>query len=270
MSVSQTKAEIGFITGTGLYALPAGEGAEALEVTSGFGHAQVNLLQLGGKTVAHIARHGLGHRLLPNMINYRANLWAMLDLGVKLIVGTTVCGLMRPDDPLATPIIFDDLFFLDNRLPDGSTCTIYTEPGDPLRGHFIGAAFSPSVRDLLQQSAQTLGERCLDGGTYAQVNGPRFNTPVEIRFLQSLGVRAISQTAAAEAVLAAELEIPYALLGFGVDYAAGVKDPPTAPEELRANLDKAGALLSRVLTEAARLAQPDSIHFDTGVVFRFE
>ena len=262
-------AEIGFITGTGLYALEGGN-VQGLEVTSGFGHAVVSLMELGGKKVAHIARHGAGHRLLPNMINYRANMWAMMDMGVRLVVGTTVCGILRPEVPLGRLILFDDLFFPENRLPDGSACTMYTEPGDPRRGHFIGQPFSPGVRELIRSSAEALGGGMVDGGVYAQVSGPRFNTPAEIRFLQGVGVLAISQTAAAEAVLAAELEIPYALVGFGVDYAAGVKEPPTAPEELRANLEAAGREFSRLLAEIARRSEPESVRFDSGVVFRFE
>ncbi len=264
-------AEVGFITGTGLYALEGAENAQVFEVTSKFGHAEVTLLALGGARVAHIARHRAGHRLLPNMINYRANLWAMLDTGVRFIVGTTVCGVMRPEDPLATLILFDDLFFPDNRLPDGSACTIYVEPGDPRRGHFIGQQpFSPAVRSLVIESAQAAGQELLEGGTYAQVNGPRFNTLAETRFLRQLGIRAISQTAAAEAILAAELGIPYALVGFGVDYAAGVKEPPTPLEELRANLDKSGKVLNRLLVEVARRAGTRPVPFDSGTVFRFE
>jgi len=260
---------IGIITGTGLYTLERLEGQEVLEITTRFGHATLTVGRVGERSIAHLARHGEGHALLPNMINYRANLAALAEVGARAIFGTTVCGILRPELPLARPLIFDDLFFMDNRLPDGSLCTIYEEPGDPRRGHLIGGPFSPGLRYAALQAAERLGLEVVAGGAYAQVNGPRFNTRTEIAFLRQLGVTAVSQTAAAEAVLAGELEIPYALIGFGVDYASGVKEPPTSPEELTHNLSLASKTLADLVVEAASALDPSQATFDTGFVYRF-
>ena len=129
--------------------------------------------------------------------------------------------------------MFDDLHFLTNRLPDGSICTLFTEPGEKGRGHWIyEQPFSQPLREALLDGAEEAGHHVRDGGCYGHVDGPRFNTKTEIRMLRNCGVTVVSQTAGPETVLAGEAEIPYALLGYATDYANGVKAEATPVEEL--------------------------------------
>src|SRR5204863_6240352 len=118
-------------------------------------------------------------------------------------------------------VVFDDLHFSSNRLPDGSLCTFFLAPGDDERGHWIlqGGPFSAEIRAALLRTAPDRGYAALDGGAYGHVDGPRFNTPTEIAQLAACGVVAVSQTAGPETVLCGELELPFALIGFVTDYA---------------------------------------------------
>jgi 5'-methylthioadenosine phosphorylase len=88
-------------------------------------------------SVKFVRRHGRQHERLSSMVSHRATVWALREADCSAIVGTTVCGVVDPDLPLATAILFDDLFFPDNRLPDGSPCTFFDEPGEAGRGHYI-------------------------------------------------------------------------------------------------------------------------------------
>ena len=225
---------IGIITGSGTYALPDLDAQAPEAVDTPFGAAFVSEGRLGGAEVLHIARHGDGHRRISSQVTHRANIAALRDRGAEAILAVTVCGALDPDLELGTLIVFDDLHFLTNRLPDGSICTLHTEPGAPGRGHWIfDLPFAEPLRRALLDGAQEVAHPVRDGGCYGHVDGPRFNTRTEIRSLMQAGVTAVSQTAGPETVLAGEAKIPYALLGYATDYANGVKpDDPTPVAEL--------------------------------------
>lgn len=238
-------------------------------ISTAWGEVAVETGVLGGRRVAFVRRHGAGHTLLSSSVNHRANIAALAEVGVRAILATTVCGIVDPGQPLATALVFDDLFFPDNRLPEGGPCTFYNAPGDPRRGHYIfGSPFSPTLRAALLGAAAERAAAVRSGGTYAYALGPRFNTAAEIAWFRAAGACAVSQTAGPEAVLAGELEIPYALVGFGVDYANGVQPEPTPVELLNANIEASRSALVSIVAEAVASASEPS--FDTGFVYRFE
>jgi purine nucleoside phosphorylase len=225
---------IGIITGSGTYALPGLDAGPPGEVATPFGSALVTEGRYAGADVLHVSRHGEGHQRLSSQVEHRANIAALRDRGADAILAVTVCGALDPELELGTLIVFDDLHFLSNRLPDGSLCTLHAEPGASGRGHWIfDLPFAQPLRQALLDAARDIGHPVRDGGCYGHVDGPRFNTRSEIRALMRAGVTAVSQTAGPETVLAGEARIPYALLGYATDYANGVKpDEPTPVEEL--------------------------------------
>jgi purine nucleoside phosphorylase len=243
---------IGIITGSGTYALPALEAGAPTEFATRFGPARVTQGRLGGAEVLHVARHGEGHRLLSSQVAHQSNIAALRELGADAILAATVCGALDPDLELGTLLVFDDLHFLTNRLPDGSLCTLHTEPGAPGRGHWIfDRPFAQPLREALLAGAREVGSPVRDGGCYGHVDGPRFNTRTEIRALMQAGVTAVSQTAGPETVLAGEAKIPYALLGYATDYANGVKpEDPTPVEELVRLIEASTDTFARVLGAA--------------------
>lgn len=246
---------IGIITGSGTYALPGFEDASTSEVATAFGPVAVTSGTFAGADVLHVSRHLPGHPRLSNHVTHQANIAAFRDAGVDAILAVTVCGAVDPSVPLGSLIAFDDLHFLANRLPDGSLCTLHTEPGVPGRAHWVyGSPYSPLLRSALLASAAEGGFEIRDGGCYGHVDGPRFNTAAEIRSLAAVGVTAVSQTGGPETVLAGEAGIPYALVGYATDYANGVMQEDTAVEELMRLIEASKAVLATTLTGAvARL-----------------
>jgi len=259
---------LGIITGSGTYALAGFESAQAREITTRFGVVAVTEGRFAGVDVVHVSRHGVGHARLSSHVNHRANVLALRAAGAEAILAVTVCGAVDPDLPLGSLIVFDDLHFLVNRLPDGSICSLYAE-GEPGRGHWIfERPFSEPLRRALLAGAATVGQAAADGGCYGHVDGPRFNTRTEIRMLAGCGVSAVSQTAGPETVLAGEAELPYALLGYATDYANGVKDEPTPVSELIRLIEASTETFARTLAAAvAVLGGPVG---PTGSHFRFD
>ncbi|HMM48999.1 MAG TPA: MTAP family purine nucleoside phosphorylase [Miltoncostaeaceae bacterium] len=249
---------VGLITGTGLYDLPDLAERRALEVTTEHGTVEVATGRWGDVAIAHLPRHGRGHARLSHQVAARANVAALAQLGVVALVSTTVCGAVDPTLALGELIVFDDLHFPSNRLPDGSLCTLFTRPDTPGRGHWVyERPIAPEVRRRLLEGVRSTGSPVRDGGTYGHVDGPRFNTRSEIAQLAALGVSAVSQTAGPEVVLAGEARLPFALLGFVTDHANGVSDPPTPPQTVERMFRSSATVIAAALRAAVPgLADP--------------
>jgi purine nucleoside phosphorylase len=242
---------IGIITGSGTYAIPGLAAGEPRDVATPFGEARITHGRLSGIEVLHVSRHGEGHRRLSSAVTHQANIVALRDQGADAILAVTVCGALDPALELGSLVVFDDLHFMANRLPDGSLCTLHTEPGAPGRGHWIfDRPFAPELRDALVGGARDDGLPVRDGGCYGHVDGPRFNTRTEIRALQQAGVTAVSQTAGPETVLAGEAKLPYALVGYATDYANGVRDEPTPLDELIRLVEASTETFARTIASA--------------------
>lgn len=263
---------VGIITGSGTYALPGFDDPEPVAVRTPFGEASLTRGSYAGVEALHVSRHGAGHARLSNQVTHRPNVWALKELGATAVIACTACGALDPSIELGSLIVFDDLHFISNRLPDGSLCTFFEQPGDPLRGHWIlhGGPFSPELRDALLKAAAQAGHAARGSGAYGHVDGPRFNTPSEIAQLARCGVVAVSQTAGPETTLCGELELPYALLGYVTDYANEVKPgEPTAVETLIELMGHSTAIFADVLRAALpglSGARPSA----AGTVYRFE
>jgi purine nucleoside phosphorylase len=239
---------IGILTGSGTPWLFEGT-PETVETA--WGEATVTRGTFAGADVTHVSRHGEGHVRLSNHVTHRANIEALRLAGCDAVLAVTVCGAVDPTVELGSLIVFDDLHFVSNRLPDGSLCTFHDTPGDVRRGHWIYEdPYSPALRRALVAGAQEAGVQARDGGCYGHVDGPRFNTKSEIRGLATCGVTAVSQTAGPETVLCGEAELPFALLGYATDYANGVHDEPTPVERLLELIAASTAAFASVLTAA--------------------
>jgi 5'-methylthioadenosine phosphorylase len=261
--------KVGVLTGTGTYALDD-EGTAPERVPTPYGDALVGRGQSGEVEVLHISRHEEGHLRLSNQVAHRANIAALKELGADCVVAVTVCGAVDRTVPLGSLIVFDDLHFLANRLPDGSLCTFHDTPGRSGRGHWIfESPFSSALRSVLLDACIAAGVPARDGGCYGHVDGPRFNTRAEIRSLAQAGVSAVSQTAGPETVLCGEAELPYALLGYATDYANGVSDEPTPVEELLRLIGASKDVLRAVLGHALPKLAGTEIS-PPGLMYRFD
>jgi 5'-methylthioadenosine phosphorylase len=260
--------DIGIITGSGIYRLTGDPELHSVETR--FGVTEVAVTEAGPWTVGAISRHGTGHHHLPHTVPHQANLAALKRLGARAVLATTVVGAVNPSIRLGRPILFDDLFFPENLLPNGAACTIFTEPGDPGRGHLIqDEPFAPRLRRKMERAADSLGLEATVGGVYAHTSGPRFETRSEIRWLKSFGVAAVSQTCGPEAVLAGELELPYGLVGFPINYATGVAEPESE-QELRRQLALSAKTLPRLVLRTVEMLGEEDLAYDYGFLYRVE
>jgi 5'-methylthioadenosine phosphorylase len=258
---------VGIITGSGTEAWPGLDGPVTRTVGTRYGPVTLTEGKLGNTDIAHIARHEVGHQRLSNHVSHRANLAALLDASADCLISLTVCGAVDPAARPGTVIVFDDLYFPDNRLPDGSLCTWHDTPGAVGRGHWIfDRPFSEPVRAALIRGAQAAGVPVRPGGCYGHVDGPRFSTRTEITALAHVGVTAISQTAGPEAVLAGEAGLPMALAGFVTDYANGVAEPEPVAALLARLHDSTGVLAAVVERALPAIGEPSP----AGLVHRVE
>jgi 5'-methylthioadenosine phosphorylase len=263
---------IGIITGSGTHALPGFERGQSVPVDTPFGATAITRGRFAGADALHLSRHGADHVRLSNHVTHRANVWALKELGATCVLACTACGATDPTLELGSLVVFDDLHFLSNRLPDGSLCTFFDRPGHRERGHWIlhGGPFSPEVREALLDGAAQTGHAARDGGVYGHVDGPRFNTPAEISQLAASGVVAVSQTAGPETVLSGELELPFGLIGFVTDYANEVRPgDPTPVARLIELMGASTSVFDDVLGHAvAALTMRTPVA--SGTVYRFE
>src|SRR5919197_6456138 len=209
-------AEIGVFGGSGFYSFL--DSVEELEVDTPYGKPSAPFVvgELEGRRVASCPRHGREHELPPHAIPYRANVWAMRELGVAWIVGPNASGALRPDLALGEFVVCDQ--FVD--LTRGRADTFYDGPETT----HVSAAdpYCPVLRSLLVETARELGIRVRDGGTVVTIQGPRFATRAESRWYGSLG-EVINMTAYPECHLARELELCYANVSTITDHDVGVE-----------------------------------------------
>ena len=223
------QAEIGVFGGSGFYAFL--EDVERVEVDTPYGKpsAPITIGEVAGKRVAFLPRHGERHELPPAQIPYRANVWAMKELGVRRIVGPNASGALRAELRLGEFVVCDQ--FVDRT--SGRADTFYEGPETT----HVSAAdpYCPELRQILVDTARELGIAVRDSGTVVVVQGPRFSTRAESRWFQGQGWDVINMTAYPEGYLARELELCYANISMVTDHDVGVEgaEPVTHEAVLR-------------------------------------
>jgi 5'-methylthioadenosine phosphorylase len=234
------KAEVGVFGGSGFYSFL--EDVEEIEVETPYGKpsAKLTVGEIGGKQVAFLPRHGSDHQLPPHEIPYRANVWAMRELGVRRLIGPNASGALKADLELGEFVVCDQ--FVDRT--SGRVDTFYDGPETT----HVSAAdpYCPELRRLLVDTAAELGIKVRDGGTVVVIQGPRFSTRAESKWFQAMGWDTINMTAYPEGYLARELELCYANISMVTDHDVGVDG---------ARLARAGGLrLQREQREASGAA----------------
>ena len=212
-----SEAEIGVFGGSGFYELLDRVDEAAVETPFGPPSATPVVGEIGGKRVAFIPRHGRDHGLPPAQINYRANLWAMKELGVRRIIGPNASGALKAELRLGEFVVCDQ--FVDRT--SGRADTFYDGPETT----HVSAAdpYCPDLRGLLVETAGELEIPVRDGGTVVTIQGPRFSTRAESRWFQDAGWDVINMTAYPEGYLCRELELCYANISMVTDHDVGVE-----------------------------------------------
>ena len=238
---------IGIIGGSGLYDMAEVTDREERRIATPFGDPSGPYVigTLRGKRVAFLARHGVGHRILPSELNFRANIYGFKVLGVERILSASAVGSLKQEyKPL--DIVVPDQFF------DRTKGRISTFFG---RGIVAHVAFAhPLCGDLsaiAADSAAQVGATVHRGGTYVNMEGPQFSTLAESKLYRSWGMDVIGMTNLQEAKLAREAEICYATLALVTDYDCWHPDHDSVTVELViANLVQNAKTAQQAIAEA--------------------
>lgn len=217
--MSANKVELAIIGGTGLYQLEGFEVVERTKLLTQWGEpsSEIIIMQSGNRQVAFLARHGFEHNIPPHRVNYRANLWALKELGVSKIFAVAAVGgisdNMSPDTLVVPDQIIDYTYARKHTYFDACDEPVvhidFTEP------------YSQSLRMSLLNSAKAQSIDVIDGGVYAATQGPRLESAAEVQRLKRDGADIVGMTGMPEAALAREIELEYACCALVVNWGAG-------------------------------------------------
>jgi len=249
--LSTEDIELAIIGGTGVYKLAALQDAHALSGGTIYGEPSgpVRTGTMAGRRIAFLARHGEGHSTPPHLVNYRANLQRLKDLGAKRVLAINAVGGITARMAPRVVAVPDQL--IDYTW--GRVSTICEEPGTPVLHVDFGDPFTASLRQALLAAGRRASVPLVDGGCLGVTQGPRLETKAEVARLRRDGCDLVGMTSMPEAAIARELGLEYAGLALVANWAAGCGAEGAGPaaeitfEEVLANVEAATATLPQLL-----------------------
>ena len=212
------QALVGVIGGSGLYQMDALQDAQELDLSTPYGKPSDVLVTgtLHGVAVVFLARHGRGHRLIPSEVPYRANLYALKQLGVRYVISMSAVGSLREELAPLDMVLPDQFIDLTRRRDStyfGAGAVAHVSLAQPVCGA-LSDVLARAVRDA------GLGEQIAlhRGGSYVCIEGPQFSTLAESNWYRGMGASVIGMTNMPEAKLAREAQMAYATLAMVTDY----------------------------------------------------
>jgi len=199
-----------------------------------------------GREVVFLARHGYGHTIAPHEVNYRANVWALKEIGVTDVLAVATVGGVRSDLGPGTLVVPDQIIDYTH-----SRKSTFFEGAEARVTHIdFTQPYSAGLRRLLLDAAATVGEPVIDGGVYACTQGPRLETAAEIERIARDGGDLVGMTGMPEAALARETGLGYAALAVVVNHAAGRGD---SKHEIR--LEDLDGVMRQTVARAVRVLE---------------
>ncbi|MDW7739421.1 MAG: S-methyl-5'-thioadenosine phosphorylase [Bacillota bacterium] len=244
--------KVAIIGGTGVYNQSLLEGEHEISVETRFGSVAMSEGSYKDKTVYFLARHGGGHSVPPHLVNYRANIAALKKLGVNAIISTAAVGTLREDMPPGSRVVIDQFIDYTKNRP----LTFYE--GD--NGLVVHTDFSEpycyEVREAIMRAGSILKEKLVDGACYVCAEGPRFETPAEIKMMKSWGGDLVGMTNVPEVVLAREAGLCYATIALPTNYAAGISSSPLTHEEVLEEMERGKPVLDQLIASSIEQIKP--------------
>ena len=253
-----TQALVGIIGGSGLYQMDALQDTQEHVMDTPFGAPSDALVtgNVHGVPVVFLARHARGHRLLPHEVPYRANIYAMKQLGVRYLLSVSAVGSLRDDFKPLDMVLPDQFIDLTKRREStffGNGAVAHVSMAQPVCAA-AAAVLSRAVRSVLALETSSHGVTLHESGTYVCIEGPQFSSAAESHWYRSMGAAVIGMTNMPEAKLAREAQIAYTTLAMVTDYDCWhpVEANVNANMAL-ANLMKNASRAQQVVAEAIRL-----------------
>ncbi|HET7062381.1 MAG TPA: S-methyl-5'-thioinosine phosphorylase [Nitrosospira sp.] len=212
---------LAIIGGTGMAQLPCLEISHRQIIRTPYGEPSgpFTFGSINSNKVVFLARHGYGHTIPPNEVNYRANLWALRSLDLMNVVAVASVGGIRADLAPGVLAVPDQIIDYTH----GRHYTYYEGTDRPVTHIDFTEPYCQSMRNRLLKAALLAGEKVIDGGVYGATQGPRLETAAEINRMERDGVDMVGMTGMPEASLARELGLCYATVAVVANYAAGRK-----------------------------------------------
>lgn len=246
-----TRADIGIIGGSGLYEIEGLRNVTRVTVRTPFGTPSdaIVLGELDGVRIAFLSRHGLGHRISPAEINFRANIYALKSLGVRRVISVSAVGSMKESIKPGDVVLPDQFIDLTKR-----RVSTFFEGGVVAHVGFAEPVCQ-SLSASLFEGAQAIGASVHRGGVYVCIEGPQFSTKAESRLYRQWGISVIGMTNMPEAKLAREAELCYATVALATDYDCWHEtEEPVTVEAILATLRKNVALAKQLLRVSVKSA----------------
>lgn len=208
------KPILGIIGGSGVYDMQALTDVKTVEIDTPYGKpsSQLTTGEIAGTPVVFLARHGIGHVISPTNVNYRANIYAMKQLGVTQIVSISACGSLREDFEPGDIVIPDQIIDRTSQRER----SFFKE--DVVVHVGVAEPFCKVLSDAVGYAVTKSGGKVHQGGILITIEGPRFSTRAESNLYRSWGISMIGMTACPEVFLAREAEICYATMAHVTDY----------------------------------------------------
>jgi 5'-methylthioadenosine phosphorylase len=239
---------LAIIGGSGLYSMAGLSDTREQHLDTPFGKTSAPIIvgTLEGQRVAFLARHGIGHHIMPSEVPYRANIYALKTLGVQRIVSISACGSLQEEYAPGHVVIPDQIY--DNT--HGRARSFF---GEGFVAHIsVAEPFCPDLSGQLESAVRAAGGVTHRGGSFITIEGPRFSTKAESNTYRSWGMSIVGMTASPEAFLAREAEICYATMAHVTDYDVWhVSEAPVTVEMVIQTLNKNTAIAQeavRILT----------------------
>lgn len=209
------------IGGSGFYNWSLLENAREEIVHTEYGDAKIYIGVHNNKEFAFLPRHGVHHSTPPHLINYRANIAALKSIGVDKIVALNAVGSLTMDYYPGDLVLMNDFLEFTN----GRECTYFTGGHAGVKHIEVSNAYCKDLQKEILEMSHLAGVSLTTNGVLVVTNGPRFETPAEVKMFANFGGTAVGMTGYPEVVLANELGICYSAIGIITNYACGLAEP---------------------------------------------
>ena len=230
--------EKAIIGGTGVYGVSGGSISKT--ITTKYGDAFVDIVDINGEQIVFLARHGKGHSVPPHLVNYRANMKALSELGVKYIYSTAAVGSCNENYAPGDVVVIKDFIDFTKSRPmtffeGGEDGVVHTDMSEPYCRNLIGKFY---------EAAKQTGISISGEGVYVCTEGPRFETKSEISMYRQMGGDVVGMTNVPEVVLAKELGICYSAVGIITNWCTGIGSKDIVLHDIEASVGKNKELIT--------------------------
>lgn len=239
--------KIAIIGGTGVYENAFLTDPQKMIIETRFGRALFHRGRYQEREVYFLARHGPGHAFPPHLVNYRANIAAIKKLDISAVIATAAVGSLRQEMAPGRMVVIDQFIDFTRCRP----ATFYEGGPEGVIHIDLTEPYCPELRRAILRAGAASGQQVIDGGCYLCTEGPRFETPAEIRMFALWGGDLVGMTNVPEVVLAREAGLCYATIALVTNFAAGISPTALSHQEVLEEMARGKDSLDRLLVKVA-------------------